>query len=54
MLGEEDNLRDDGRARADSMVGSIGVVSSSELERSMRSISFCSFVVDIFIFIVIF
>ena len=51
-VGVEDNLMDNGRAREDSRASSIGVVSSSELERSMRRISFCLFDEDIFIFLV--
>ena len=39
-----------GGVREDSRASSIGGVSSSELVRSMRRISFCSFDEDIFIF----
>ena len=41
-----------GRVREDSRAGSIVGVSSSELVRSMRKISFCSLDEDIFIFLV--
>ena len=51
-IGVEDILIANGRARGGSRAGSMVGVSSSELVRSMRRISFCSFNEDIFIFLV--
>ena len=51
-VGVEDNLIANGRVREDSRAGSIVGVSSSELVRSMRRISFCSLYEDMFIFLV--
>ena len=51
-MGVEDILIANGRARGGSEAGSIVGVSSSEVVRSMRRISFCSLYEDIFIFLV--